>query len=316
MKYTIIVLSLILLTINCKACFAQSQFSATLSLMEKSIFGIDYSNQDDGARLTRLEKNIYGQASSSAIKTRVNKLSKDINADLISKQVKPKVDTFEEDEESIKESIPKEDSSVNYPIVDKLEKEAFNKNFKGIDIQKRLSNLEEKVFRKAYDQDSLNSRVERLRVALIPESKRHKEIDTYNDEYLQNDEMTPDDIIAKSLPNGGTYYSQKDYNSNNSVSDDYDGTSDIQVPLTAIEKTLLKKTFPNDTVPNRLSRLEAKMFKNSFAQDDEQTRLDRVASAYQAKKSAKKYDSNKFSQHMSTAMQIGAMVLMVLVAIL
>jgi hypothetical protein len=69
-------------------------------------------------------------------------------------------------------------------------------------------------------------------------------------------------------------------------------------------------------VSNRLTRLELNVFSSTFPDDDEQTRLGRIASAYQAKKTSHKYDSNKFAQHAATAMQVGAVLLMILAAIL
>ena len=67
---------------------------------------------------------------------------------------------------------------------------------------------------------------------------------------------------------------------------------------------------------NRLSRLENAMFGTEFSNDDNETRAQRISSAYRAQKSANKYDNNKFSQNMATAMQIGTILLMVLACIL
>ncbi|MDD3436785.1 MAG: hypothetical protein PHC64_06520, partial [Candidatus Gastranaerophilales bacterium] len=110
--------------------------------------------------------------------------------------------------------------------------------------------------------------------------------------------------------------SKPNYNADNSVLDEYQGSSDIMIPLASLEKSILKKSFPDDTTSNRLTRLELSVFSSTFAEDDPQTRIDRLASARQAQKSSKKYDNNKFSQHMATAMQIGAFLLMVLAAVL
>ena len=58
------------------------------------------------------------------------------------------------------------------------------------------------------------------------------------------------------------------------------------------------------------------MFGTEFSNEDAQTRIKRLNSANKAKKSKPKYDSQKFSQHMSTAMEIGAMILMILAMVL
>lgn len=288
-------------------CYAQSQFSPVLAKMEKSIFGMDYDSQTDAQRLSRLEENVYGKSSSSPINQRIEKLSKDLSADLIGQEIKPKKDTFADEEEAYKDSVPKADSSVNYPIVNDMEKEVFRKEFKTTEINQRLSNLEQKVFKKSYNTDDLSTRVDRLKLAVLPDRPQP------TDSYLDEDTYTPDDMLSQKSPKN---YSSPTYNSQNSVLDEYQTNPDITIPLASLEKSMLKKSFPDDLVSNRLTRLEVQMFGSNFVDDDEQTRLDRITSAHQAKKSASKYDSNKFSQHMSTAVQVGAMLLLVLAAIL
>lgn len=316
-------------------CEAQSQFSDMLTRVEKSLFGIDYSTQSDDVRLKRIETVVYGEASSSPIQQRVNKLSKDLSADLIGQEIKPKVDTFaeEEQEDGFKEKIPKADSNINYPSVDILEKSVFSKEFKTVDINKRLANLEQKVFEKTYN-DDLNSRVERLKQAVMPERVANN-ADAYEDDDSSAGSYTSDSLMDQTSQfqdNGYNRSSDNDvqgptgfgakmpkfpsYNENNSVLDNYHGDSDILIPLGALEKKVLKKSYPNEVVSNRLLRMELKIFNSTFTDDDEQTRLDRIASAYQAKKSSKRYDNNTFAQHSSTAMQIGAILLMILAAVL
>lgn len=307
--------------------YAQSQYSDTLTRMEKSLFGVDYSTQPDDKRIKRLEEIVYGTSSSSPIPQRFSKLSKDLSADLIGQEIKPKADTFAEDEDSIKETIPKEDSSVSYPSVDNLEKTVFNKTFKTTDINQRLSNLEQNVFKKSYN-DDLNSRVDRLKNAVMPEKIAQN---NYDSEDSSDNLYAPGDIEDEILQSKGNDNNLKgfrgqpsgfgssipSYNSNNSVLDNNnDDNVDIDVSIGALEKKVLKRTYPNDTISNRLLRMEVKVFNSTFTDDDEQTRYDRIASAYQAKKTARKYDDNKFSQHAAAAMQIGAILLMILAAVL
>ena len=170
--------------------------------------------------------------------------------------------------------------------------------------------------------------MERLKVAVLPQKVASNEYGDDEDNYTsdpasndtqdllsQKDFSQYSDSLNPKLPTGGAA-SIPSYNSQNSVSDDYEGDSDIAITLSAMEKKVLKQSFPNDTISNRLSRLELTMFNSSFSDDDGQTRLDRISSAYQAKKSSKRYDSNRFTQHASTAIQIGAILLMILAAVL
>lgn len=308
-------------------CFAVSQFSPSLTRMEKSLFGVDYSTQDDNARLKRIEEVVYGSptTSPSSVPQRVNKLTKDLAADLMGQEIKPKKDTFAEDEEGYKEAIPKADSSVNYPVVDGLERKVFNKDFKTTDINQRLASLEKNVFKKTYN-DDLNSRVDRLKMAIQPEkvaqSYDYDDSDDSAESGGASSLSDPTDVFGDNPPTQ-SWVSPKNripispsYNSQNSVLDEYDGDTDVEIPLAALERSVLKKSFPNDTVSNRLTRMELKVFSSSFADDDAQTRLDRIASAYQAQKTSKKYDGNKFAQHSAAAMQVGAILLMILAAII
>lgn len=311
-------------------CYAQSQYSASLTKIEKSLYGIDYTTQSDENRIKRIEETVYGSSSTSSIQQRYNKLTKDLSADLIGQEIKPKVDTFADDEEETKEAAaPKEDNSVNYPSVDNLEKTVFNKVYKGVDINQRLANLEKNVFKKTYN-DDLNSRVDRLKTAIMP-SKIAQNYD-YDDETYDQDETNNsysssdiDDLLNAGKQNNlmglrgqpsGFGTNIPNYNRNNSVLDDYDNNADIDVAIGDLEKKVLRKTYPNDTISNRLLRMEVKVFNSTFTDDDEQTRYDRLASAYQAKKTSRKYDDNKVAKHAAAAMQIGAILLMILAAVL
>lgn len=298
-------------------CKAQSQYSSTITKMENSLFGVDYSSQSDEARLKRIEENVYGSAFSTSISQRIEKLKKDLSADLLGKEIKPKTDTFAE-EESYTEAEPKADSNVNYPVVDSMEQKVLGKTYNSTEIKQRLSNLEKNLFKKTYS-DDLNSRVERLQTAIRPQVKAYGQ-DNYEENennYLSQgatgsaasllDEFTQNRNYGNDIPQ---------YNRQNSVLDEYQNDPDITIPLASLEKQILKKSFPDDTLTNRLMRLEIKVFNLNFTDDDPQTRLDRVASAHQAKKSAKRYDNNKFSQHAATAMQVGAFLLLILAAIL
>lgn len=306
------------------SCKAQGQFSDSLTKIEKSLFGIDYATQNDETRIKRIEENIYGKSLSGSMPQRFNKLSTDLSADLIGQEIKPKTDTFADNRENLQEPTPKADSSVNYPTVDNLEKTVFNKTFKNNDINQRLAFLEQKVFKKTYS-DDLNSRVDRLKMAIMPERNNNTEL---NDDSENLD--APDDI-EEQLAQAENYHSKlKDfggkpsgygvdipsYNENNSILDNQNENVDFDVAVGALEKKVLKKNYPNDTISNRLLRMEVKIFNSSFTDEDEQTRFDRIASAYQAKKTSKKYDDNKFAQHAAAAMQIGAFLLMILAAVL
>ena len=67
---------------------------------------------------------------------------------------------------------------------------------------------------------------------------------------------------------------------------------------------------------NELAQLEYSTFGTEFSNEDTSTRIKRLNSVNRAKKSSNRYDSAKFQQRMSTAMEIGAMLLMILAMVL
>ena len=71
-----------------------------------------------------------------------------------------------------------------------------------------------------------------------------------------------------------------------------------------------------DNLSDDLTQMEYDTFGTEFSSDDTNTRIKRLNSAQKAKKSSRKYDSQKFSQHMSTAMEIGAIILLILAMVL
>ena len=62
--------------------------------------------------------------------------------------------------------------------------------------------------------------------------------------------------------------------------------------------------------------MENQTFGTEFSKDTTEKRLKRLNSANKAQKSSQKYDSQKFNQRMSTVMEIGAMLLMILAMVL
>lgn len=313
MKKSICVLIFLLIT---NSAMAQSQFAPMISKMENSLFGVEYSTQADGARLDRIEKSVYGSVSSESTQNRVNKLKEDLAADLMGSEIAPKEDTFMEDDARVASggaaAIPKADSSVNYPVVNDLEQHVFKKDYKAQDIITRLNNLEKKTFSQTYN-DDLNSRVDRLKTAILPQRNL--------DDDIQDRIAQADEFYSENLPSQPNYYDsssmpQRPTYERRSLFGGGDSGRDITVSLGALEKSILKRTYPDDLADNRISRLEGKMFNTRFSEDDSQTRIDRLSSANRAQKTASKYDSNKITQHLGTAVQIGAMILMVLACVL
>ena len=86
--------------------------------------------------------------------------------------------------------------------------------------------------------------------------------------------------------------------------------------ISKLERKILNGDYSDESNNDRLARLENAVFDTDFYYDDESERIDRLEGAVKGQKSANRYDGNKFQQHLNTALQIGAMILMVLACIL
>lgn len=324
MKKLIIFLALLL---TCQSAPA-SQYSSTLDKIENSLFGFTYSNENDTARVNRIEENVYGKSSTAQMPNRIAKLKKDLSVDQMGKEITPTEDTFATPEDSwVFAKEPVESTKIDYPVINELEKEVFKKEFKDQNIKTRLSNLEKKTLGKTFENDDLSSRVDRLKAEIRPQTfmangMQQQENNFYNDTVGKMDQNYHLDQYGN--PNFDyDMYNNRNNNFSFPQDDDYLSSSQPNVfkpskpmSLSSIEKALYKTKYENDPTSTRLSRIESSVFGTNFANDSESERIARISSAINAQKTARRYDSNRFGQNMATAMQIGTIILMVLACIL
>lgn len=317
---------LLIFMLNCQIVLAGAN-SQILDKIEDSLYGYTYSNESDSSRLTRLEEKIYGQASTGEVQTRIAKLKKDIAADQIGKEIEPKEDTFAEPEDSwVFAKEPVENTKMDYPAVDELERTVFQKEFKTENLSTRLSKLETKTFGKTYENDELSIRVDRLKAEIKPKKFMDNKLAQQENSFYDGDiDRFDEDYHLNSYGNDSFDYSglnrmSQNYSQSYDDFDDYPSNNVFkpakQLNISTIEKTLYKTKYENEPMSKRLSRVETSIFGTEFSQDSESERIMRISSAINAQKSARKYDSNRFSQNMATAFQIGTLILMVLACIL
>lgn len=291
----------ILLSINCGLCT-----SPILDNLENSLYGFTYTNSDDVTRLSRIEQSVYGTEKKGTIQERINTLKKDMSAELIGKEIPPKEDTFAEDEDKIVHEKPHPTgTNVDYPSINELEKQVLKKEFKEKDLNTRLLTLEKQALGETFDNEPFSTRVERLQAKIKPKSFMNNNIAQSSNSYFE------DDIIPLDKN-----YKLDEYHSPDFDYESYNANKNSPANLAAVEKSVFKRTFTNENTENRITRLETTMFGTTFEEDNTQTRINRISSAHKATKSAGKYDSNRFSQNMATAMQIGTMILMILACVL
>ena len=298
-----------MMTINC--VFA-STYASQLDKLENSVYGFTYSG-DDTSRVTRLEQTIYGDTKSGDINKRLADLNKDMSADSIGQEIKPVEDTFADEEiytpeEKFAQNYnPPAGANVDYPSINELEKTVFNKEFKNQDINERLSVLEKETFGQSYDNDAFFDRVDRLKAKIKPKSFMDNALAQSSNDYFDGD-IIPLDKEYSLSEYGSSGFDYEEYNARHQAP--------ARVNLASVERAMFKKSFNKEEINNRLTRLENTMFGTTFEDDTQQNRINRIASAYNAQKSANKYDSNKFTQNMAAATQIGMLILMILACVL
>lgn len=291
-KYLLILLLLLSINVSVEA---QMTTQETISAIENTVFGYDYSNESESKRIERIEEHLYGQKKTGNIAKRIENIQNDSGITI--KKEKPvaenKNDNYlsQQAKRDSELAALKEDSTVEYPMVDKMEEELFNTTYKKENIYSRLNRLEERVFNKTSNED-LNARVDKLASVLRPKTQKMAKQNDYS-------------------------YSMKDMDSyyNNSGLEPVDNQT-IPFQLAAIEEDLLRNAYMNENISNRLSRLEQKLFNRTFVADNDVTRLQRIMVAYDAKKNSYKYENNRKMQNMATASQIGGILLMILAMLL
>lgn len=289
-KFLVVLFIFMVLPVYAPAKVSQSD---SITAIESSVFGYDYKNESDAERISRIEQYLYGAKKAGDIQSRIKNIKNDIGYTEPPEVVnKPALNEPKDLKKSVNPDLMalKEDASVEYPIVDKMEQAVFNTTYKSENIYKRLDRLETKVFNKTTN-ESLNDRVDALSRVIVPVRKQP----AANAYSYSEDELN-------------TYYANSGL----------DAVNDNTVPfqLAVLEQELLRGNYQNDNISNRLSRLEEKMFKRTFATDSDISRLQRLMVAYDAKKNSYKYENNRKMQNMATVSQLGGILLMILAILL
>lgn len=259
--------------------------SAEISKIENDIYGFDYLNDELKNRVSRLEKTIYGKESSGDLNSRIKKLASDITAEQIGLEITPTEDTFREDETIA-------DSTVNYPIVDEIEMKLFNQTYKNRDFHTRIVTIERKLFNKIYDVEDYSTRMDRIKAEVMPQTLAQK---TFDDNTLSSTDISGLNSNRFGMPYGQRSYSRPYANYG----------------------SMTGGAFPTpENLNDELAQLEYDTFGTEFSNEDTKSRIKRLNSVNKAKRSSGRYDSQKFQQRMSTAMEIGAMLLMILAMVL
>lgn len=285
------ILTLFIYTITNMSFASSPTQNAEISKIENELYGFEYINDELNNRIKRLEKSIYGKEMNGNLTQRIKKIATDITSEQIGLEITPVEDTFSENNELIA------DNSVNYPIVDEIEMQLFKKTYNNRDFHTRIVTIERELFGKIYDVDDYSKRMDRIKAEVMPERLAREKVFGYDntEEMLSSNELNGfnKNYFSSEMPYGQRNYTRP-----------YTNYGDM--------------TGGANTIPynQELAQLEYDAFGTEFSNDDTQTRIKRLNSANKAKKSSSRYDSAKFQNRMSTAMEIGAMLLMILAMVL
>lgn len=319
MKYKKLVLSIAALWILSSSSLAADYITTKLNEIEKYFYG--YTNKgSEISRVARVEKDLYGQTSSQSLKSRVDKIYKDMNLGVSTGAAAPVKENQSFQKTEAKDIGPKADAGIKYPIVDKLEQKVFKKSYENEDIYDRLSRLEKQVFPDKQNNNtlSLNERVDVLRNKLLSETRlADVDIDPYREEIiLENGQKYLGD--SDSQYNYYSYETSKNHISQPAQPSYFDDEAvgyAQNYDLDVLEKQLFGKRFAQEPPSKRLARLESSLFQRTFS-DNEENRIQRLLAVTTAQKTSQEYDSNKWARRLNTGIQIGSILLMVLAMIL
>jgi hypothetical protein len=131
-------------------------------------------------------------------------------------------------------------------------------------------------------------------------------------------------VMPNSIANNTNTYNESEFDYSNNDLSGLDSSRYTRMPYGQENYTrpytnygdYSSNPIQTNNLGDELAQMEYNMFGTEFSNEDIKTRLKRLNSVNRAKKAASKYDSQKFQQRMSTAMEIGAMILMILAMVL
>lgn len=277
-----------------------------IATAEKEIFGVEYKDEAIQTRLSRIEKHLFGKVNQGTTQHRLNKISETSGIDFAPKMTKA-------EKQIAQAEYNKEDTSVSYPVIDMMEEKIFNKNYQGENVYKRVSRLEEHAFGRASDGE-LSERTDKLKAKLLAiKNEEEYNIQEYNQ--ITQKPVTNPEYLTQTQEAEYNYRTAPYNKYNNYPTGAAANISDFEYALTAAENMIFGKNYSEKSDSERLNKLENKIFKRTYT-GDKVSRLERVVSAATAKNSSNIYKENKLERYISTGIQVGSILLMILAMIL
>lgn len=245
-------------------CFVSSTYAMTnseyVNALEQRLFGVTYEAESMPSRIDRIEKQIYDNSYSGSSEERLAKIDKIYPK---SEFETGKFSSFDNNYAQDYEETNEPSDYNNYPIINEIEEQIYNKNYSGEDIYKRLSRLEQELYGNIKAEDDLQQRVERLKSVLPkkPQERFTAQNLGFNDFGLK----TP------------TEYK---------FDDAYAGSTNA---ISQLELNAFNKTFEKEKTSKRLDRLEHFYFGGVTIGKSNNDRINRLASVAMSSKNMEEY---------------------------
>ncbi|MGE0201180.1 MAG: hypothetical protein AB7P76_09445 [Candidatus Melainabacteria bacterium] len=227
----------------------------TLTALENQFFGAAYTLESAEARLTRIERYVYGEEHGGSVSDRIEPLSS-----LVVQGAPASAQAPSPGQPAAVPAPPPRKDATDYPTITAMEMKLFNRNFVQEDITFRLNRLEARVFGRPTGELALVDRVDRLDARV--------------------NRVTPYTPPAASRPVAhASAISSLPENSSEFV-----GSPDTYTKLSSLEKTLLNgRTNDGMLITERLDILEREMLGYTKAGESVDTRLNRLLRGYQSR---------------------------------
>lgn len=267
-----------------------ADLTGELTRMEEQLFARTYTGEPADSRLDRLETVVFGAPQENQpAQTRLQALSHFFQPAPASapstmvqqqmspnhQQTRPDIVEYRPTDPAVPSSPPMSADGTAYPAVSAMEQRVFGQTFESEVLANRLGRLESRVLGQVQT-GTLQERTDQLRLVVLGDAGT-------GDDYGANQSRAYADPSGSGAPYPGTSGEPR-YVDNASH-------ADMLRALPLVEKKVLRNTFPQDSIENRLSRLEMRLFNATASEMPPEDRLYRIVGVVNAKGPDRNYNA-------------------------
>lgn len=297
---------LLLLIMPASVAYAQSnnpsqESSATLSKLEDKFFDHNYQNEDEGTRVNRLEKFVFGDSQTGPTPDRIAKLQSVVEKNEVATSPPPQAtsvpsvappEQFDQSSDTQPDNQDQGDQSQasapafdysNYPRVTAIEQQLLGSTFVHDPIEARLSRLETKAFGKPSGTTDLCQRVDSL------DQYAHKH-DLFNESSnsVASGPVRSPSSVGQLVSAGGDSDDTAPVRGN-PFAPGSEQVTGVAQRTAAMESIVFGRTYDNRPLEERVERLDKKLipYEHDVSKKPLPTRVDELWSILSAANSSK-----------------------------